>query len=38
MTVDSTQDVDYFSYTAQFGQDVFVRMADAFGPNEWTLE
>lgn len=36
--MDSAQDVDYFSYTAQFGQDVFVRMDDTFGLNEWTLE
>ena len=36
--MDSAQDVDYFRYTAQFGQDVLVRMDDTFGLNEWTLE
>jgi len=36
--MDSAQDVDYFSYTAQYGQDVFVRMDDTFGLGEWTLE
>lgn len=36
--MDSVQDVDYFRYTAQFGQDVFVRLDDTFGLNEWRLE
>lgn len=36
--MDSAQDVDYFQFVAQHGQDVFVRMDDTFGLGEWQLE
>jgi len=37
-SMDSAQDVDYFKFTAQYGQDVIFELGDTYGSSEWTLE
>lgn len=36
--MDSAQDVDYFHYMAQNGQNLYVIVEDQYGQNEWSLE
>ena len=37
-SMDSAQDIDYFNFVAENGQDLQIRLMDNFGQNEWVIE
>lgn len=37
-SMDSAQDIDYFSFVAENGQDLQIQFTDAYGQNEWVIE
>lgn len=37
-SMDSAQDIDYFSFVAENGQDLQIQFTDTYGQNEWVIE
>jgi hypothetical protein len=37
-SMDSAQDIDYFNFVAENGQDLQIRLTDIYGQNEWIIE
>ncbi len=37
-SMDSAQDIDYFHFVAQYGQDLEIELKDAYGQDEWIIE
>ncbi|PFG08596.1 hypothetical protein [Marinobacter sp. LV10MA510-1] len=37
-SINSAQDIDYFNFVAENGQDLQIQLTDSYGQNEWVIE